>query len=47
MMKDKQLLPAMGKRSREILEEGYTIKQMAEGYRCLYIQAVKEAGGGR
>jgi glycosyltransferase involved in cell wall biosynthesis len=47
MLKDKPLLFTMGKRSREILEQGYTLKQMGEGYNSLYIQAVEEAGGGR
>jgi len=47
MLKDKPLLFAMGKRSREILEQGFTLKQMGEGYRRLYLEAAEEAGSGR
>jgi len=45
MLKNRPFLFTMGKRSREILEQGYTLKQMGKGYRSLYIQAAEEAGG--
>jgi len=38
MIKDKPLLIKMGKRSREIIEQNYTIKQMGEGYRKIYME---------
>jgi len=47
VLKNKTLLLAMGKKSRSILEQNYTLKQMGEGYRSLYVKAVEEAGGGR
>jgi glycosyltransferase involved in cell wall biosynthesis len=47
MLKDKPFLFTMGMRSREILEQGYTLKQMGEGYRSLYVKAAEESGGGR
>ena len=36
MLKDKALLAIMGKKSREIAEENYSLKQMGEGYRRIY-----------
>jgi glycosyltransferase involved in cell wall biosynthesis len=43
MLKDRAVLATMGKRSRELLEQGYTRKQMGEGYRRLYIRTVEES----
>ena len=43
MLKDRSF-PAMGKRSREMLAQGYTLKQMGEGYRRIYTQAVQTEG---
>jgi glycosyltransferase involved in cell wall biosynthesis len=43
MLEDRAGLAAMGKRSREILEKGFTLTQMGEGYRRVYAQAA--AGG--
>jgi glycosyltransferase involved in cell wall biosynthesis len=42
MLKDRTLLASMGKRSREILEQGYTQKHMGEGYRKIYAEAAGE-----
>ena len=36
MLKDRALLAAMGKRSREIIEQSFSLKQMGDGYRRLY-----------
>ena len=36
MLKDKTLLAAMGKRSREIAAQSFSLKQMGDGYRRLY-----------
>jgi glycosyltransferase involved in cell wall biosynthesis len=36
MLKNKAVLTTMGKRSIEIIEQGYTVKQMGEGYRKIY-----------
>jgi glycosyltransferase involved in cell wall biosynthesis len=44
MMEDPPALSVMGRRSREILEQGYTVKQMGEGYRSIYLAAF---GGGK
>jgi glycosyltransferase involved in cell wall biosynthesis len=38
MVKDKALLETMGKKSRLIAEQGYTIKQMGEGYKKIYME---------
>jgi glycosyltransferase involved in cell wall biosynthesis len=42
MLKDRMILEAMGKRSREILEQAYSMKQMGEGYRRVYAEAAGE-----
>jgi glycosyltransferase involved in cell wall biosynthesis len=39
MLGDRALLARMGKRSREILESGFTLKRMGEGYRAVYEEA--------
>jgi glycosyltransferase involved in cell wall biosynthesis len=44
MINDKNLLNAMGKKSREIVEKSFSLKQMGDGYRRLYVQ---EAAGGK
>jgi glycosyltransferase involved in cell wall biosynthesis len=36
MLKDKDLLTVMGKRSLEIVKQSYSLKQMGEGYRKVY-----------
>jgi glycosyltransferase involved in cell wall biosynthesis len=36
MLNDRERISAMGKRSREILETGFTLRQMGEGYRKIY-----------
>ena len=36
MIKDRDLLSAMGRRSREIIGQGFTLKQMGDGYRQIY-----------
>jgi glycosyltransferase involved in cell wall biosynthesis len=41
------LLERMGKRSREILESGFTLKRMGEGYRAVYAEAVSGAASKR
>jgi glycosyltransferase involved in cell wall biosynthesis len=41
IFKDKSLLSKMGKKSREIVEQSYTLKQMGEGYRQIYLSAVE------
>jgi len=51
MLKDREELSLMGKRSREILEQGYSSKQMGDGYRRIYNaltaqRNVKGYGGG-
>jgi glycosyltransferase involved in cell wall biosynthesis len=42
MLQDRPVLAAMGKRSREILEQKYSMKQMGEGYRRVYAEAAGE-----
>ena len=42
MIDSPETIAAMGVKSREILEEGYTIKRMGEGYRQVYNDAVQE-----
>ena len=39
MLKDRNRLEAMGKKSREIIRQNYTLKQMGEGYRKIYSEA--------
>jgi len=52
MLKDREELSLMGKRSREILEQGYSSKQMGDRYRRIYNalaaqrDAAKAYGGG-
>lgn len=41
MLKDRALLAAMGKRSLEIAERDYSLKQMGEGYRKIYSSYIK------
>ena len=36
ILKDRKMLYAMGKRSREIAEKSFSLKQMGEGYRQIY-----------
>jgi len=42
MMEDKKALAAMGAKSREIIEQHYTLAQMGEGYRQVYLEALRE-----
>jgi len=41
MMKNRAALSAMGKRSRQIAEQSFSLKQMGEGYRKIYSDCVK------
>jgi glycosyltransferase involved in cell wall biosynthesis len=43
MLGDRTLLERMGKRSREILEKGFTLRSMGEGYRAVYEEALSGA----
>jgi glycosyltransferase involved in cell wall biosynthesis len=38
MLKDKPKLISMGKRSREIVEQSFSLKQMGEGYRKIFFE---------
>jgi glycosyltransferase involved in cell wall biosynthesis len=38
---------AMGKRSRAVMEQNYSLKQMGEGYRRIYEETALEAGMGK
>jgi len=42
MLKDRNRLEVMGKRSREIAERNYSLKQMGEGYRRIYSSYYQE-----
>lgn len=44
MLGDRTLPERMGKRSREILEKGFTLKRMGEGYRAVYGEALAGTG---
>ena len=37
MLKDKTLLAKMGKRSRQMIEQDFSLKQMSDGYRKIYL----------
>jgi len=41
MLKDKELLESMGKQSRKIIEQSYSLKQMGEGYRRIYKETLE------
>ena len=44
MLKDRDLLAKIGNRSREIAERDFSLRQMGEGYRKIYLQAAAQAG---
>ena len=41
MLEDRAALTVMGKRSREIIENGFTLEQMGEGYRKIYLECYR------